>query len=65
MSVDISTWHREVIQYVHKSFFIIKKLKNLGILISFFMSNTIQIYKEILIIAGEYLIVKLIVKIGR
>lgn len=29
------------------------------------MSNTIQIYKEILIIAGEYLIVKVIVKIGR
>lgn len=29
------------------------------------MSNTIQIYKEILIIAGEYLIVKIIVKIGR
>lgn len=28
------------------------------------MSNTIQIYKEILIIAGEYLIVKVIVKIG-
>lgn len=38
-------------------------MKNLGILISFFMSNTIQICKEILIIAGEYLIVKVIVKI--
>lgn len=36
MSVDISTWHREKwYKYVHKSFFIIKKLKNLGILISF------------------------------